>query len=141
MSLPSSQKVTHSGQDNYIPVRNAYIPGRKGIFHPDLFERSAVLHGDSTFDTDLPPPELLRLRPLMITMALGLLSLVLYIQLFHFDAELRELTLATNQGHKSYFLVPIGIAFLFSLVHGAFTDRFWDALGVKARKQETPWKQ
>ncbi len=67
-------------------------------------------------------------------MALGLLSLVLYIQLFHFDAELREITLATNQGHKSYFLVPIGIAFLFSLVHGAFTDRFWDVLGVKARK-------
>ncbi len=53
MSLSSSQKVTHSGQDIDIPKRNEYIPDRRNTFHPDLFERSAVLHGNSTFDADL----------------------------------------------------------------------------------------
>ncbi|EDN70466.1 hypothetical protein BGP_5104 [Beggiatoa sp. PS] len=31
-----------------------------------------------------------------------------------------------------YFLVPISMAF-FSIVHGTFTGRFWDLLGVKAK--------
>jgi hypothetical protein len=30
--------------------------------------------------------------------------------------------------------VPVAMAFLFSLVHGAFTGHFWDVLGIKARK-------
>ncbi len=33
-----------------------------------------------------------------------------------------------------YFLIPVGIAFLFSYIHGSFTDHFWDVLGIKARK-------
>jgi len=32
------------------------------------------------------------------------------------------------------FVLPVGIAFLFSMVHGAFTGHFWDVLGFKAKK-------
>jgi hypothetical protein len=32
-----------------------------------------------------------------------------------------------------YFIVPVIIAFIFSLVYGAFVSHFWDMLGVKAK--------
>lgn len=65
--------------------------------------------------------------------ALGGLSLALYALLFSFDEELVELARSTHRGDKRFFFVPIAIALLFSFVHGAFTGRFWDALGLKAR--------
>jgi hypothetical protein len=116
-----------------IPSRNGYIPANREKFPVDIFERSAVLHGEQTFDSTDPPVRHASYQS-MATVALGVISLTLYVLLFRFDAELRQIAVATNQGHKAYFLVPIGIAFLFSLVHGAFTDRFWAVLGVKARK-------
>lgn len=44
-----------------------------------------------------------------------------------------SLAQSTRRGDKRLFFVPIGIALLFSFVHGAFTGRFWDVLGLKAR--------
>lgn len=62
--------------------------------------------------------------------ALGVLSLMLYIGLFLAERTVLELS---GRG-RWYFLVPVLIAFVFSFVHGSFTGRFWDALGVKAKK-------
>ena len=65
---------------------------------------------------------------IMKTVALGLAALVLYWLLFSYEGAILNVS---ARGHW-YFLVPIAIAFLFSFVHGAFTSRFWDALGIKA---------
>ncbi len=64
----------------------------------------------------------------------GAFSGALYYLLYYFNGDLRQIAEMTNQGDKTYFLVPIGIAFVFSVVHGLFTDRFWEALGVRAKR-------
>jgi len=63
------------------------------------------------------------------TVSLGLFSLVLYFLLYYFNEPILDLS---KQGGW-YFIVFIAIAFLFSLVHGAFASHFWDFLGVKAK--------
>ncbi len=65
----------------------------------------------------------------------GGLSLGLYILLFAFNDEIRHMAEATSRGDKTLFFVPIIIALVFSLVHGAFTGYFWEALGLKAKKK------
>ncbi|MBF0247783.1 MAG: hypothetical protein HQL36_06885 [Alphaproteobacteria bacterium] len=67
-------------------------------------------------------------------MIYGLMSAALYYGLYHFNGDIRHMGEMTNQGDRTYFLVPIGLAFLFSIVHGLFTDRFWEALGLKAKR-------
>jgi len=69
-----------------------------------------------------------RMRQAVQTALLGLGVLILYWLLFANEATL--LGLSARGGW--YFLLPVAIAFGFSFVHGAFTARFWDALGVKA---------
>jgi len=69
-------------------------------------------------------------RLLNKTFVFGLTSLVLYSMLYLLEDALEEIT---SRG-RWYFLIPVGIAFLFSFVHGNFTSHFWDMLGVKARK-------
>lgn len=32
-----------------------------------------------------------------------------------------------------WFLLPVTIAFVFSIVHGNFTSQFWEMLGIKAK--------
>jgi hypothetical protein len=64
------------------------------------------------------------------TVALGVASLGLYGALFVFE---RPLLAYTAKGGASMVAV-IAIAFAFSVVHGAFTGRFWDTLGLKAKK-------
>ena len=74
-------------------------------------------------------------RALILTLILGLASAGLYILLFVFSDKLPELAAINRQGeHRLYALVPIGIALLFSFVHGAFTGHFWDLLGLRAKK-------
>jgi hypothetical protein len=63
------------------------------------------------------------------TVSLGLFSMTLYFLLYYFNEPILDLS---KQGDW-YFIVFIGIAFLFSLVHGAFASHFWDLLGVKAK--------
>lgn len=67
---------------------------------------------------------------------LGILSLVLYLLLYHYSADLVRMATITHQGQKAYFLAPIGVAMAFSLVHGAFTGRFWDLLGFKPKPRQ-----
>jgi hypothetical protein len=61
----------------------------------------------------------------------GAASLGLYVALFLYADETVELARRTRDGEKAWFLVPIAVAFLFSLVHGAFTAYFWDAIGLR----------
>lgn len=65
----------------------------------------------------------------------GIASLGLYFLLFLFNDEIRSMAEATSRGDKLLFFVPIIIAFIFSIVHGAFTGYFWEALGLTAKKK------
>lgn len=60
----------------------------------------------------------------------GLLSIGLYGLLWGFE---REILTVSAQG-RWLFIVPVGIAFLFSFVHGHCTAAFWDSLGIQAKK-------
>lgn len=74
-------------------------------------------------------------RALILTLFLGAASAGLYLLLFLFSDQLTELAGANREGkHWLYALVPLGIALVFSLVHGAFTGHFWDLLGLRAKK-------
>jgi hypothetical protein len=73
-------------------------------------------------------------RALGITLILGAASAGLYVLLYLYSDTLVELAAATRQGEKLYALVPLGVALVFSFVHGAFTGRFWELLGLQAKK-------
>lgn len=64
----------------------------------------------------------------------GIMSAGLYFLLYTYNADIRAIGEATNRGDKSLFLLPIGLAFVFSIFHGLFTDRFWEAVGLKAKR-------
>jgi hypothetical protein len=66
---------------------------------------------------------------LIQTLILGSISILLYFLLYHYEQQILDLS---KQGGW-YFIVPISMAFAFSIVHGAFTGHFWDLLGVKAK--------
>ena len=68
-----------------------------------------------------------------IAVSLGLASGLLYLLLYEYQDEIVRLAQLTREGHKVDFIVPILIAFVFSVVHGTFTGRFWDTLGLKAK--------
>lgn len=68
------------------------------------------------------------------TLALGVVSLILYVLLFTYEREV----LQASMGGGWAVAVPIGIAFLFSFVHGAFTGGFWDMVGLKANTRKEP---
>lgn len=68
-------------------------------------------------------------KTLVYTVVLGIISAGLYFLLWMLEQPIMELS---RQG-KWYFIVPVAIAFTFSLVHGAFTGYFWDAFGIKAK--------
>jgi hypothetical protein len=61
----------------------------------------------------------------------GAASLALYALLFVYADQTVEFARRTREGEKIWFLVPIVIAFAFSLVHGAFTGSFWEAIGLR----------
>lgn len=63
-------------------------------------------------------------------LALGTASALLYAFLFWNEAEVLEI----SRRGRGWFVVPVAIAFVFSIVHGAFTGLFWDVLGVRAKK-------
>jgi hypothetical protein len=61
---------------------------------------------------------------------LGAITLALYALLFLLEGPVLRLS---AQGGW-FFLIPVTIAFTFSLAHGTFTGYFWDVFGVKAKK-------
>jgi hypothetical protein len=68
-------------------------------------------------------------RVLTYTLLYGMVSCILYYLLYRFDTLILEYS---KQGGW-YFIVPLTIAFTFSIVHGNFTGRFWDLFGIKAK--------
>lgn len=66
---------------------------------------------------------------LVHTLVYGAISAVLYFLLYYFNAQILEY----SKHGGWYFVIPITIAFTFSIVHGNFTGRFWDLLGVKPK--------
>mgnify|MGYP005850325307 CR=1 FL=1 len=73
-------------------------------------------------------------RALAVTLLLGAASVGLYFLLFTYSDTLVELAARTRQGEKWLALVPLAVALVFSFVHGAFTGRFWELLGLRAKK-------
>jgi hypothetical protein len=63
--------------------------------------------------------------------AYGTASVALYAALFVYADETVELARRTRAGESILFLVPIAVAFVFSVVHGAFTGAFWAAIGLR----------
>ena len=66
---------------------------------------------------------------LIQTLLFGTYSVIFYFLLYYFN----DLILNFSKQGGWYFIVPIIIAFTFSMVHGAFTGCFWDLLGIKAK--------
>lgn len=58
-------------------------------------------------------------------------SIALYYVLYLYADATVQWAALTREGQKSYFIWPILIPAVFSLVHGAFTGYFWDAIGLK----------
>lgn len=63
------------------------------------------------------------------TVIYGLFSLTLYYLLYRYH----DFILAYSKEGQWHFIVPISIAFVFSVVHGNFTGQFWDLFGIKAK--------
>ena len=63
----------------------------------------------------------------------GIGSIVLYVMLYKFNYDIRHLGEMASQGDKTFFLMPIGIALVFSFIHGSFTGYFWNVVGLKAK--------
>jgi len=63
------------------------------------------------------------------TTTLATLSAALYFLLYYFSEPIMN----WSQQGGWYFIIPIIIAFIFSIIHGTFTNHFWDMLGIKAK--------
>lgn len=71
----------------------------------------------------------MKTNTLIYTFFLGITSASLYFLLWWLEKPIMQY----SQQGKWYFVIPIVIAFAFSLVHGAFTGYFWEALGIQAK--------
>ena len=63
------------------------------------------------------------------TLFFGVISVFLYLLLYAYEDEILNLS---RQGRWN-FIVPMAIAFVFSIVHGNFTGQFWDLFGIRAK--------
>ena len=70
-----------------------------------------------------------RRRALTRTLFYGTLSAIFYFLLYSYNETILQLS---KEGGW-FFIIPITIAFTFSIVHGNFTGQFWDLFGVKAK--------
>ncbi|MBF0585242.1 MAG: hypothetical protein HQL80_13560 [Magnetococcales bacterium] len=59
----------------------------------------------------------------------GSASVALYFLLFRYETQILDWI---SQG-KWFFIIPILIAFSFSIVHGKFTGEFWKYMGIHAK--------
>ncbi len=71
-------------------------------------------------------------KPLGTMILMGVLSLALYGILLSYQKDIIDYF---SRGGVYAFL-PIAAAFLFSLIHGSFTGKFWTVLGIEAAKQK-----
>jgi len=70
-------------------------------------------------------------RPLKKFFVFGILSVTLYYLLITHQELVKEFC---SKG-KWYAFFPIITAFIFSFVHGNFTDAFWSVLGIEQKKK------
>jgi hypothetical protein len=68
-------------------------------------------------------------RTIVRSLIYGSISIALYTLLYFYNAEI----LALSREGRWNFIIPMAIAFTFSIVHGNFTGQFWDLFGVKAK--------
>ena len=68
-----------------------------------------------------------------LAFVMGMFSFAMYSLLYFYNTNLTHIAQQTHAGHKGLFFVPIVVALVFSWVHGSFTSRFWDMLGIKAK--------
>ncbi len=69
-------------------------------------------------------------KPRFLMLVSGAASALCYVLLF---ANEKEVMAAFTRTDGWYPALPVLTAFLFSLVHGAFTGYFWEVLGVVPR--------
>lgn len=69
-------------------------------------------------------------KPWAAMLASGAASALCYALLFAYE---KEVMAAFTRADGWYPALPVLTAFLFSLVHGAFTGYFWEVMGVVAR--------
>lgn len=72
-------------------------------------------------------------RLALMTLVTGALSVLLYALLYTYQGDIVRLADLARHGEHIDFIVPIAIALVFSLVHGAFTEGFWSLLGLKPK--------
>lgn len=74
-------------------------------------------------------------KPLAAAMLFGVASLALYALLLTNSELFVDWARRTKEGETALFLIPVGVAFVFSYFHGAFTGLFWECLGLRAAKK------
>lgn len=105
--------------------------------YPFVFsKRSAFYNHAILWNTEPSEEQKKSLVRKIVTIALGISVMILYFLLFQYEDEIVHLAELTRQGQKIDFIVPILIALVFSLVHGAFTENFWNMLGLKPKGKE-----
>lgn len=106
---------------------------RKRVSYKQFVARSSPYYGLAAFWAFEKPDKL----PVEgRAFALGMVSLAFYILLFRYEDVITHFAVLARQESGLYFLLPIGIALVFSLVHGAFTSRFWKAVGLEPNDDE-----
>ncbi len=73
-----------------------------------------------------------RKRPLGKMITMGIVSISLYGLLLSNQGVINDYV--TRGG--LYAFLPIGVAFLFSMIHGSFTGKFWTVMGIEAAKKK-----
>ncbi len=73
-----------------------------------------------------------RKKPLGTMILTGIASIALY------GVLLSNQDLANDYMSRGglFAVIPIAVAFLFSIVHGSFTGKFWTVLGIEAAKKK-----
>lgn len=105
--------------------------------YPFVFSKSSAFYNRAVlWNTEPSEKQKKILARRIVTIALGISVLVLYFLLFQYEDEIVRLAELTRQGEKINFIFPILIALVFSFVHGAFTESFWNMLGLKPKGQE-----
>ena len=73
----------------------------------------------------------LKKRPYLKTVIYGAVSIALYALLL----MKQDLVNSTFAKGGAFALLPIAMAFVFSIFHGNFTGCFWSSVGVEASKK------
>lgn len=71
-------------------------------------------------------------KPVSSMIITGLVSIALYVLLLSKQGVINDFI---SRGGMFAFL-PIAVAFIFSIVHGAFTSHFWTVLGIEAARRK-----